>query len=395
MALYILQNGRQTGPYSDAEIAVRIESGVVAVTDMVWEEGMEDWLPLEEVRVVDKKLADGEEVEEPVKGPPPIPMPRAATMDSKFQVPAPDGLDLAMQGVRGFLSVRTEPPKPPKPPEKSIATAPPLPMTSASGGIGQPQPPVPKVPRYIPAPSSGSEQTPQGYGIRIPSVPARIPASPSSPPPAVQIPMPKGRKALFIVGGGCLALMFGMLVLVVVVAAFSGGGSQNQVASAQNTGWASQNQGGAAQSTPAIEAPKKDESLAGTLLNGFAGALVDTLVDAQMTDAERLNRTKSLIVGVWQSTDDSTKYQNSQFEVNNQIEFRADGTFGDFLSGGGHYAVEENGRDMIVQWNGGMLGVLNKLVGNTKPVRWRVISISEDEMTISQENITWWYRRMR
>jgi tetratricopeptide (TPR) repeat protein len=104
MALYILQNGRQTGPYSDAEIAVRVESGVVAVTDLVWEEGMEDWLPLEKVRGVEKTLVDGDEVKEPAQSPPPLPIVAAAKRDGESQASTPDGLDSVMRRLRALPS---------------------------------------------------------------------------------------------------------------------------------------------------------------------------------------------------------------------------------------------------------------------------------------------------
>jgi hypothetical protein len=60
---YIARDGKQTGPFEEAEILRRIEEGIFTSNDLCWREGMADWRPIATVlSVVTQKLS-----------PPPIP----------------------------------------------------------------------------------------------------------------------------------------------------------------------------------------------------------------------------------------------------------------------------------------------------------------------------------
>ena len=44
--VYVLKDGRQIGPYSERELRTHWANGVVAENDMVWRQGMPDYVPL-------------------------------------------------------------------------------------------------------------------------------------------------------------------------------------------------------------------------------------------------------------------------------------------------------------------------------------------------------------
>lgn len=50
MQWYYSKNGTQLGPIGDEEIKAKIASGEVAPTDLVWKDGMGDWLPAGQVQ---------------------------------------------------------------------------------------------------------------------------------------------------------------------------------------------------------------------------------------------------------------------------------------------------------------------------------------------------------
>lgn len=49
MQWYYSKNGVQLGPVSDSEIRAKFASGEILATDLVWREGMRDWLPAAKV----------------------------------------------------------------------------------------------------------------------------------------------------------------------------------------------------------------------------------------------------------------------------------------------------------------------------------------------------------
>ena len=49
MQWYYSNNATQMGPVTDAELRAMLASGKVNATDMVWQEGMKDWLPASSV----------------------------------------------------------------------------------------------------------------------------------------------------------------------------------------------------------------------------------------------------------------------------------------------------------------------------------------------------------
>ena len=49
MLFYLGRNGQQTGPFTEAEVRAQLAAGTVAGTDLIWREGMRDWLPVASV----------------------------------------------------------------------------------------------------------------------------------------------------------------------------------------------------------------------------------------------------------------------------------------------------------------------------------------------------------
>jgi hypothetical protein len=46
MLFYVLQDGKPTGPFEEAEIISRWRKGILKDTDLVWTEGLDEWMPL-------------------------------------------------------------------------------------------------------------------------------------------------------------------------------------------------------------------------------------------------------------------------------------------------------------------------------------------------------------
>jgi hypothetical protein len=57
MKWYYAQGGSQKGPVEDEELRAKIASGEVASGDLVWREGMKDWLPSSEVAELSRYAA--------------------------------------------------------------------------------------------------------------------------------------------------------------------------------------------------------------------------------------------------------------------------------------------------------------------------------------------------
>ncbi|MCE0483804.1 MAG: GYF domain-containing protein [Methylacidiphilales bacterium] len=72
MALYIHKNGQQLGPYSITETQQLVRAGTVLATDLAWQEGLPNWIPLHQVPGF-------------VYVPPPVPAPPAATTTPEAQ----------------------------------------------------------------------------------------------------------------------------------------------------------------------------------------------------------------------------------------------------------------------------------------------------------------------
>jgi GYF domain 2/Family of unknown function (DUF6232) len=49
--VFVLKEGQKWGPYTTEELEEYVETGSFIGTDLVWSEGMEDWIPLESVVV--------------------------------------------------------------------------------------------------------------------------------------------------------------------------------------------------------------------------------------------------------------------------------------------------------------------------------------------------------
>ncbi len=49
MTWFYTSNGNQSGPVTQQELAAKVQSGEVKSADLIWREGMADWLPLNQV----------------------------------------------------------------------------------------------------------------------------------------------------------------------------------------------------------------------------------------------------------------------------------------------------------------------------------------------------------
>lgn len=49
MTWFYTSNGNQFGPVTQQELAAKVQSGEVKGSDLIWKEGMADWLPLNQV----------------------------------------------------------------------------------------------------------------------------------------------------------------------------------------------------------------------------------------------------------------------------------------------------------------------------------------------------------
>ena len=49
MAIYITKNGQRLGPYSVIEAQNLVRSGTVIDTDLAWQEGLANWMPLKQI----------------------------------------------------------------------------------------------------------------------------------------------------------------------------------------------------------------------------------------------------------------------------------------------------------------------------------------------------------
>jgi uncharacterized RDD family membrane protein YckC len=69
MEIWLIQNGKRSGPYPDYEIRSRIEHGQMTPEEMVWHEGLPEWTPVGELELFRNSL----EKQAPAIVPPPLP----------------------------------------------------------------------------------------------------------------------------------------------------------------------------------------------------------------------------------------------------------------------------------------------------------------------------------
>ena len=54
---YYSKNGAQLGPIGPAEMESKLKAGEIASTDLIWKEGMADWLPVSKVPEIQALLS--------------------------------------------------------------------------------------------------------------------------------------------------------------------------------------------------------------------------------------------------------------------------------------------------------------------------------------------------
>lgn len=69
MEIWLILNGKRSGPYPDYEIRSRIEHGEMTSEEMVWHEGLPEWTPVGELELFRNTL----EKQVPASVPPPLP----------------------------------------------------------------------------------------------------------------------------------------------------------------------------------------------------------------------------------------------------------------------------------------------------------------------------------
>ena len=96
------KGGAQEGPFHEAEMRSRITSGQVSKRDLVWREGMAEWLPLAQVAELSAAPVTGAEASPySTPGTSPTPLPQASAYAS---VPPTSGLAIASM-VLGILAI--------------------------------------------------------------------------------------------------------------------------------------------------------------------------------------------------------------------------------------------------------------------------------------------------
>jgi hypothetical protein len=53
---FLEQEGNETGPWTDAELEEKFREGILVPNTLVWQEGMEDWVPANEVPLLEQRL---------------------------------------------------------------------------------------------------------------------------------------------------------------------------------------------------------------------------------------------------------------------------------------------------------------------------------------------------
>jgi uncharacterized RDD family membrane protein YckC len=71
MEIWLIINGKRSGPYPDYEIRSRIEHGEMTSEEMVWHEGLPEWTPVGELELFRNSLEQQEQA--PAIVPPPLP----------------------------------------------------------------------------------------------------------------------------------------------------------------------------------------------------------------------------------------------------------------------------------------------------------------------------------
>ncbi len=85
MEIWLIINGKRSGPYPDYEIRSRIEHGQMTSEEMVWHEGLPEWTPVGELELFRNSLEQQEQVPEVV----PPPLPKAYMERSASAKPSP------------------------------------------------------------------------------------------------------------------------------------------------------------------------------------------------------------------------------------------------------------------------------------------------------------------
>lgn len=89
---YYSKNGAQLGPIGPAEMESKLKAGEIATNDLVWKEGMADWLPAGKVAELQAVLSPPVPASEPPPVDRPIPVsPYASPSTGYAQAPAPIG----------------------------------------------------------------------------------------------------------------------------------------------------------------------------------------------------------------------------------------------------------------------------------------------------------------
>jgi hypothetical protein len=106
MDIHILRDGKQTGPFSEETVQMLLKQGSILISDLAWQPGMQEWLPLHAVlypAAQPPKSSAAPRTQHPI--PIPTPAPASAPEDVPASQPAaPSGAEPASQRQKAFLS---------------------------------------------------------------------------------------------------------------------------------------------------------------------------------------------------------------------------------------------------------------------------------------------------
>lgn len=86
MEIWLIVNGKRSGPYPDYEIRGRIEHGEIEAEEKVWHEGLEEWTPVGELELFRKSFGD----RKPDAAPPALPAEYLEKLEKETGQPKPN-----------------------------------------------------------------------------------------------------------------------------------------------------------------------------------------------------------------------------------------------------------------------------------------------------------------
>ena len=89
MEIYILRDGKQTGPFSEEATQSLLKQGAIMINDLAWQPGLPQWLPLHAVLYPAAQPGSTPPAPPPNLAPPPMPLPSSPVKLPAEPAPTP------------------------------------------------------------------------------------------------------------------------------------------------------------------------------------------------------------------------------------------------------------------------------------------------------------------